>query len=96
VYSGGMRKTLSRTVTVGTLILALLAAFVLAASPASAAVEDFTVDGMDGIITITDTHGNQMTVTADCARVIADNTTDLVQLHRDGTTALPEYVEACF
>lgn len=61
------------------------------ATPANA----MEVDGMDGIITVSDDAGNWMTVNASCARVIVDaNLPDLTFVHT--ITASPEYMEACF
>lgn len=56
-----------------------------------------SVNGMDGVIEVTDDYGNIMIVEADCARVIYDSGVDnLEEIHRNGVTATPEYIEACF
>lgn len=73
-------------------MLHTLLAITLAIAPGT-----ITVDGMDGVVTMSDTTGAVMVVNADCARVIVDSgITVLADIHRNGVTSTAAYIEACF
>lgn len=48
------------------------------------------------IVTAADDKGNEMVVNDNCASVIAPHLDDLTQIHRNGVTSTPGYLEACF
>jgi len=98
-----MRKTLRRTVTVG--IIAIVAILVVIFSPSPAvSAENGTpvgnglyVNGMDGIIDLSDNHGNVMTLKAECARIVVDfGYSNLADFVRSDDTANPDYLAVCF
>lgn len=63
----------------------------------TSATPSLHVDGLDGIVNLTDDYGNIMIVEADCARVIVDTgITNLEEVHRNGVTSTDAYLEACF
>lgn len=81
----------------GIIAAVIIAAFLatIHTSP-SHAHNGYTVDAMDGTVTLTDPNGDWMTIPANCAQHIADNTPDLQTMLKDGTTETHEYKELCF
>lgn len=69
----------------------IILAIILAITPTAS----IHVDGLDGIVNVTDNYGNIMVVNAACAKVIADSGIDnLENVHTISATS--EFIGECF
>lgn len=48
------------------------------------------------LVTLTDTNGNSMTVTQECADLLAPYRTDLTRVHQGNLTSSDAYLTTCF
>lgn len=70
----------------------IILAIILALTPTTGV----HVDGLDGIVNVTDDYGNIMVVNAACAKVIVDSGVENLEDVHVWLTATPAYIEACF